>query len=370
MIKANVRNEKVKRRYFRWLKEAAGFSSSTIDSIEGAICKYEEFSGYADLGAFSESRAVGFKRWLDKRPDRTRAISTTTKYHLLRHLQSFFKWLATQPGFKSKIDLDAISYLSLDKKSVREALSPRPRKFPSLSDVERLAESIAGEGEIERRDRAIISLLLLSGMRYTAVCTLSLGCFDEGQLTISQDPKLGVKTKNGKAIFTRLFPFSRKLLRHVLDWVTYLREIRGWSPTDPLFPRTHIRQAEGGLSFVVDGVEPVFWSGGNSIRDIIKSRSQTAGLPYYNPHAFRYAAVHLASQFCTTPEQFKAVSQNLGHEHVATTLKTYGMLDTPRAHEVISKIDFERKPGDGAVNIPLEELERLLGKYRKKDLTD
>ena len=364
-MKANARNEKIKRRYFRWLKEAGGYSETTIVTIERAICTFEDYTAHADFGSFSESRAVGFKRWLDQKPGHSSPISTSTKYHLLRHLQGFLKWLATQPGFRSKISLDAISYLALDKKAVREAIAPKPKRYPSLTEVEKLADSIDGKTEIDCRDRALISLLLLTGMRYTAVCTLSLGCLDEKQLTVRQDPRLGVKTKNGKTIVTRLFPFSEKLIKHLLDWAAYLRDEKGWSATSPLFPRTLIRQVDDGLSFVADGVEPVFWSGGNSVRDILKTRSEAAGLPYYNPHSFRHAAVHLASEYCTTPEQFKAVSQNLGHEHVGTTFMTYGMLDEHRVQEVISRINFMRKPGQNAVDIPLEELEKLIGKYRK-----
>lgn len=287
----------------------------------------------------------------------------------MRHVQKFFKWLKIQPGYKTRIHLDAVSYLSLDKKSVRDALSPRPRRWPSLNYVLELTGSIAVRNEIDQRDRALIAFLLLSGMRYTAICTLSLACFDVAELTINQDRRLSVKTKAGKVITTRLFPFHEKLLEYVLGWVTYLAKTKSFEPGQPLFPRTKMEQKEGGLSFVANKVEPVFWSGGNSIREILKRRSEQARLEYYNPHAFRHAAVHIASQYCVTPEQFKAVSQNLGHEHVATTLKTYGMLDDHRVGDVLSKIDFVTRPGSPSESIPATDLEAFIKKYTKKGLT-
>jgi len=110
-MEVNPQNEKLKRRYFRWLKEAEGFSEPTIRTMERAICAFEDFNGHADLRLFGEKQAVGFKRWLDRRRSHGKPISTATKYHYLRHLHAFFKWLATQPGYKSRINLDSVSYV-------------------------------------------------------------------------------------------------------------------------------------------------------------------------------------------------------------------------------------------------------------------
>ncbi|WP_374412466.1 hypothetical protein [Novosphingobium colocasiae] len=60
-----------------------------------------------------------------------------------------------------------------------------------------------------------------------------------------------------------------------------------------------------------------------------------AGLPYFNPHSLRDTLVQLGEQVCTTPEQFKAWSQNLGHERVMTTLTSYGTVAPHRQAELI-----------------------------------
>lgn len=365
-MKVNAANERMKRKHFKWLKDGEGYSEATVRAVERAICVFEESTGHSDFKTYSERQALGFKNGLAQPRTNRKPMATSTKYHYLRHLQAFFRWLKTQPGYKTRINLDAISYLSLDKKSVRDALSPRPRRWPSLHHVLDLAGSIELHNDIDQRDRALIAILLLSGIRYTAVCTLSLACFDPDALLVRQDPRLGVRTKGGKVITTRLFPFSDVLVKYVVDWWDYLRTAKSFEPGHPLFPRTKVEQADGGLSFVANEVEPVFWSGGNSIRDILKRRSEKAGLEYYNPHAFRHAAVHIASQFCVTPEQFKAVSQNLGHEHVATTLKTYGMLDDHRIGDVLSEIDFVTEPGSSSESIPATDLEAFIKQYTKK----
>lgn len=47
----------------------------------------------------------------------------------------------------------------------------------------------------------------------------------------------------------------------------------------------------------------------------------------------------LGERLCRTPEQFKAWSQNLGHEGVLTTLFAYGTVPTGRQREIM--VGFE-----------------------------
>ena len=58
-------------------------------------------------------------------------------------------------------------------------------------------------------------------------------------------------------------------------------------------------------------------------------------MPYFNPHSFRNILVQLGQDVCKTPEQFKAWSQNLGHEKVLTTFLSYGEVACQRQGEII-----------------------------------
>jgi hypothetical protein len=58
-----------------------------------------------------------------------------------------------------------------------------------------------------------------------------------------------------------------------------------------------------------------------------------AGLPYFNPHSFRATLVQLGEEVCKSPEEFKAWSQNLGHEKVLTTFTSYGTVACQRQGE-------------------------------------
>ncbi len=354
-MKINVANEKIKRKYLRYLKEAEGLSDSTINAMERSLLVYEEYSKQEDFGRFSQTRAIGFKKWIQDRTSNGRPISIKTIYHYLRHLRSFFKWLAGQPGYKSKIDFDSISYLTLEKKLVRQAREPKLKRYPSLEYVLKLTDSIEIDNEIDQRDRALIAFLLLTGMRDRAVSTLPLGCFDRQNMIIMQLPSCGVQTKFGKSILTTIFNFDGKLVRYLMDWAEYLEKVKLFSAGDPLFPRSKSEQIEGGYSFICRQVEAAFWAGTGQIRMILKNRARDADLEYYHPHSFRHAATHIAIQSANTIEQMKAISQNFGHEHVFTTLMTYGKLDDDRVREIVGSLDFSAD-----VNDELDDVEEAL----------
>ncbi len=360
---ANIKNEKIKRKYLGWMRDAVGFSETSISSIEKAIWLYEDFTRNADFAEFSQRKAIGFKKWLSERKHNGNPISAVTIYYYLRHMKRFLTWLSGQPGYKSRINLDNVSYLSLDKKTVREVTSARVVEFPTLEYITRLADSIEIRTEIDQRDRAIIAFLLLSGMRDKAVATLPLGCFDTESLKITQDPKYGVDTKFGKVIPSILLKFDKRLVEYVVEWAIHLKSNKLFSDSDPLFPRSKVQQVSGGLAFISREVEPIFWKGTGSIRHILEKRAGKAGLQYYHPHTFRHAAIQLAMRRCHNAEEMRAISQNFGHEHIGTTLLTYGKLDDHRVNEVIDKIDFNpssKEEDKARAKDLLHELGRLI----------
>ena len=85
----------------------------------------------------------------------------------------------------------------------------------------------------------------------------------------------------------------------------------------------------------VVGLERAHWSGAARIRTIFRDAFTSAGLPYFNPHSFRNTLVRLGQAVCQTPEDFKAWSQNLGHDKVLTTFLSYGHVLSPRQGEII-----------------------------------
>ncbi len=362
-MKTNTTNESIKRKYFKRLKEANGYADSTIDIIEKSILLFEDYTNNEDYSKFNQKRAIGIKTWLQSRTYKNTPISITTVYHYLRHLKDFFVWLSGQVGYKSKIDLDTISYLSLDKKQVRQATSSKSVKFPSLDYVKRLTDSIDIKTEIDQRDRALIAFLLLSGMRVKAICTLPMSCFNRKTLEIDQDPKLGVKTKFGKHIHSKLLKIDEILLEYIINWSIYLEKEKLFSSIDPLFPRSKSQMSENSYCFESSEVEPCFWKSTNSISKMLKNRSEKSGLEYYNPHSFRHSFLNIAFKACRNGEQLKAISQLVGHENLKTTMMSYGTLDQHRISEVVDDLDFNDSTDNDQEMY--EEYKKLIRRIKK-----
>jgi integrase/recombinase XerD len=345
-LKVSIKNERIKRKFFRWLREADGCCDSTITNVEKAVLLYEDFTKHADLATFNPDKAIEFKKWLSRRQYRGRPISLTTRHAYLRHLSKFFYWLSGQAGYKSRVTPDVVKYLRMGEKEERIATQRIARNYPPLEYVVNLAGSIQIDTEVDLRDRALISFALLSGMRDRAIATLPLGCFDEKDLSVSQNPKQGVQTKFSKYIPSTLFRFNEELVDHVIGWVRHLKQ-KGFGSQDPMFPRSKLEQGPERSSFEKPAeVEALYWQGTGAIRRIFRERAQNAGLPYYPPHTFRHTAIGLALKHCRTGDQIKAISQNFGHEHIATTLSSYANYDTAKLGEIIRKINFSGEPSE------------------------
>lgn len=71
---------------------------------------------------------------------------------------------------------------------------------------------------------------------------------------------------------------------------------------------------------------------------IFREAFEHAGLPYFNPHSLRKTLARLGQQVCKSPEDFKAWSQNFGHEQVLTTFTSYGSVATGRQGEIIRRL--------------------------------
>ena len=143
-----------------------------------------------------------------------------------------------------------------------------------------------------------------------------------------------MNTKFSKSFTTWFFPVGDDIRQIVVDWVRYLRQEKLWGFDDPLFPATKIVVGVT-RHFEASGLDRKHWSSAGPIRAIFKYAFAAAGLPYFNPHSFRKTLALLGGQICKTPEEYKAWSQNLGHENVLTTFSSYGDVARHRQAEII-----------------------------------
>ena len=116
-----------------------------------------------------------------------------------------------------------------------------------------------------------------------------------------------------------------------------------WGNDDPLFPATRIALGPT-RQFEVSGLDRAHWSSASPIRAIFREAFIRAGLPYFNPHSFRNTLVRLGEDICKSPEEFKAWSQNLGHEKVLTTFVSYGAVACDRQREILRGLATPQQP--------------------------
>jgi len=340
MRKPNPENERIKRAYFEHQKEAKKKSQSTIDNIRKVITKYEVFTNYEDFKHFNKDKAKAFKNRLKeiKSAKTNEPLCSSTLLSTLRHLKEFFIWLRERPGYK-KIKLYDIDYFNLSEKETRIAQAPKRRSVPTIEQIRKVIFSMPTNNDIELRNRALIAFTLLTGARDNATASLKLKHIKLEDTLVEQIPP-EVKTKFSKSIPTYFFPVGDDIKQVVVDWVNYLYKTKLYNQDAPIFPRTKL-VLDKNNSFKAGGIEPVCWNSANQIREIFKEAFLNAGLDYFNPHSFRNTLGRFGEIVCKTPEEFKAWSQNLGHESPLTTFTSYGYVPEHRQGEIIKNLSIK-----------------------------
>jgi integrase len=335
MKKHSADNERMKRKYFAFLKEAKRHGEPTVDAAAKALNRFEINTKFRDFKAFHFEQAVAFKKHLAEQKGQQSGgkLSKATLHATLTQLKRFFQWLSDKPGYKSRLQYSDAEYFNLSDKDTRVATAHREQKVPTLEQIKHVINTMPAETDIECRNRALVAFALLTGARDGAIASMKLKHVDLITNNVYQDARQ-VKTKFSKTFKTFFFPVGEEVREIVAAWVSYLREEKLWGNEDPLFPATHIVV---GLShqFEVAGLARKHWSNATPIRKIFQEAFKRGGLPYFNPHSFRNTLVRLGEEVCKTPEDFKAWSQNLGHEKVLTTFVSYGEVGCQRQGEII-----------------------------------
>ncbi len=321
-------NEQIKRQYFHYLEHADGKAEATIKQVVMALGRFELFTGHADFRTFNQKQAVAFKDYMAKQ-----AFSLSTVLGTVKRVQHFLRWLSMQPGYKSRVKGEAIEFMNLPEKMVRSASAPKDRDFPTLRMVEKAIDRMPSETAIQKRDRAMMALSAMTAIRVTAMTTLKLKHYDPRRRLILQQPDQ-VETKFSKRIDTFLMPISERFEVIFLDWLDYLETVELFGPGDPMFPATQIGQDED-CQFMPVGLTREHWKGAGSARKIIKTAFEAANLPPFTPHSFRTMQVSEIYRRKLDAATIKAVSQNLGHEQVLTTLISYGKIDLEQQGDLI-----------------------------------
>ena len=182
-----------------------------------------------------------------------------------------------------------------------------PRVFPyealpqglSWDDVNRALAAAQGDRPADIRDRSLLMLLAVYGLRSSEVVGLHLDDFDWEQEILTITPSKRQKP--------RTYPLCRPVGNAVLR---YLREAR---------PRSSRREV---FLTLRAPFRPLPWRG---LGQVVQRRLHAldVSLPHYGPHALRHAcATHLLEQGLS----LKEIGDHLGHQSPETT-RIYAKVD-------------------------------------------
>jgi site-specific recombinase XerD len=280
MTKHSAENERIKRKYFVYLKEAKRHSEPTVDAAAKALNRFEVYTKHRDFRLFHINEATSFKKHLaEQRGAKSgEKLSKATMYATLTQLKRFFQWLSDKPGYKSRFQYSDAEYFNLSDKDTRIATAQREQKVPTFEQIKHVIDSMPANTEIELRNRAIIAFTALTGARDSAIASFKLKHIDLVTDSVYQDAR-EVRTKFSKTFNTFFFPVGNEILRIVADWVLYLRRDKLWGNDDPLFPSTRVALGAS-LQFEASGLKPEHWRTASPIRRIFREAFVRAGLPY------------------------------------------------------------------------------------------
>src|SRR5271165_1966692 len=364
MTKRNAENERIKRRYLVYLKDAKGRDSASTDAAASAIERFEEYVKRRDFRSFHIEQARGFKAHLMAVTNaRTgEPLSASTVHATLAALKAFFVWLADQRGYASRIKYADAEYFNAPDNLSRIATARRFKSCPTLAQVRAMIEAMPNKTDIERRDRALLAFAILSGARDRAIISFRLKHIDIERDLIEHDAR-DVRTKRAKTFTTWFFPVGDDIRQIVVDWVAHLRKEGGFGPDDPLFPKTKVAPGDD-LAFRAVSLDRAPWANANPVREIFREACARAGLPYFNPHLLRNTLVQVAYDRKLDAEAFKAWSQNLGHESCLTTFSSYGTIPPARQAEIIRRLATD--DGHSDVSFQAEMLRKVADQMQRR----
>jgi integrase/recombinase XerD len=330
-------NERVKRDYAFFLQAASGKQDATIDAALRAIERFETSTGRRPFSKFHVEQARSFRAGLVDQTGRDGSpLSAATVTTTLKHLRNFFLWLSREPGFRSKLNANDANYFTPSEQDRRIAGARREGPVPSLEEILHVLQTMPTATAIDKRNRAVVAFAVLTGARVGALASLRLKHINLPAGTVFQDGR-EVNTKRRKTFVTHLFPVGPEPLDIAVGYIAMLTDELGFGPDDPAFPATKLAQSAD-RNFAPVGLMRTPWKTTGPIRQIFRDAFAAAGLPYVNPHSFRKTLVRMGEALCRSPEEWKAWSQNFGHESEMTTFVGYGQVPGHRQAEIMLKL--------------------------------
>lgn len=324
--KYNPKNELVKAKFLEMLQNAKGRDLKTVNSYANAIYEFEASTGFKDFKKFEVKQAIDFKDFLSgKKNQRTgENISKSYLQHYVKHVKDFFEWLTRQKEYEKYISYDDAQYFTLSRNDRNKAQATCFQESHSVTEILDTIRKMPHSNEIEMRDKAMMSLFLLTTPRISALQSariISLKYFKEYDAwAFVQNPNM-VNTKTANNITAYFIGNLHDIYDNVLKWQEYLK-LQGFDDKSPLFPKIIPSFTSEGLHCFV--LEKEFIKSQTTIREIVKKAFLANNLQYRKPHTFRHAITRKMMRSEKSSLYISALAQNMGQRDVGVIISSYG----------------------------------------------
>jgi site-specific recombinase XerD len=347
----NPKNERLIRRYLEHRAEAEGVDIPTLQKTRKSLRRYEECIDFKDILGLNTSDAKKFKLAL-----RDEKISLTLKLWTIAAVRMFFQWLYSQPGYKAKISSASIQYLSLSRKEVKAVETRLERQVAELAEVTEIILAMPDRTPIERRNKAMMAFLAITGVRATALISLKLKHFEPDDKILYQTGG-EVDTKFGKTIITPLLPIDDRLEDVFLSYFEWLKSELGFGREHPLFPAPKMGHTSKML-YEVQGLSDRHWDSTVPLRKIVGEVFSESIKDRVLPHDFRRMIASEALRRGLSLDAAAAWSAALGHNDLAVTVKTYAKITPQELARQARRSGQSANSGDD--NSKLRQIQKII----------
>jgi site-specific recombinase XerD len=269
---------------------------------------------------------------------------------ILATARLFFTWLSDNETGYRHIKQSWVKTLKVK----RLTDVPKNKEIVTLEEILEIASRPVST-LFDRRTRAALVFLYLSGMRVGAFVSMPIQAVNISNRIVKQFPSLGVRTKNSKHATTYLLKIP-ELLSVVQQWDDEVRS---------LLPRNGFWFAP--FSFRTGDIDPSVTEIGyhrvNLARRNFQEWLSKQGLPYHSPHKFKHGHIHYGLLRSKNVADYKAVSQNALHSSMQITDEVYSFLQGDEIQNRLDALTGGELSGDVSELITL--LETLLSKMKK-----
>lgn len=194
---------------------------------------------------------------------------------------------------------------------------------------------------IEKRDKAMISLCLLTTPRISALQSATIGSIkyfkNQDAWAFIQNPNF-VNTKNSNHITAYFIGNLQDIYQNIFDWIDYVKS-KEFADEDPLFPRFEASFTSDGFKTII--LEKTIIKSQTTIRKIFENAFKNNDLHYLKPHTFRHAITRKANEFSNSSKWISTLNQNFGHKLDSVILSSYGTIADNKRGKILKEFELE-----------------------------